>query len=302
MMRFATVRHEGAERIGVVGETEVSLLPPSAGGLIGLIEGGDAALAAARTTLAGGKCETLPLDAVHFLPPINRFRRDVLCTGWNYWEHFEEGVGKREGQEVARPTAPTFFTKAPDAVIGPRDDIAYDARVSAKWDYEAELVVVIGKAGRSIPAARAMEHVWGYCLANDVSQRDLQRRHGGQWFKGKSVDGTMPLGPWIVLAGDIDIGAVRLQCELNGQVMQDALVRQMAFAIPDLIAELSLGMTLHPGDILLTGTPSGVGNARDPQVFLKAGDQVVVRAEGLGELRNTLRATDLYGDSSVTVA
>lgn len=301
MMRFATVRHDGAERVGVVEETVIRLLPPIEGGMVGLIEGGAPALAAARDALAAGGCETLALDAAQLLPPITRFRRDVLCTGWNYWDHFEESIGKRDGQDVPRPSAPTFFTKAPDAVIGPRDEIAYDARVSAKWDYEAEVAVVIGKRGRSIPAARAMEHVWGYCLANDVSQRDLQRRHGGQWFKGKSIDGTMPLGPWIVLAEDVDIAAVRLQCELNGQLMQDALVRQMAFAIPELIAELSLGMTLHPGDVLLTGTPSGVGNAREPQVFLKAGDQVVVRGSGLGELRNTLRETDLYGSSGVTL-
>jgi 2,4-didehydro-3-deoxy-L-rhamnonate hydrolase len=302
MMRFATVQHQGAERVAVVGETDVSLLPPIAGGLIGLIEGGPVALATVRQALAAGQCKTLALDTVHFLPPINRFRRDLLCTGWNYWDHFEESVGKRDGQDVARPSAPTFFTKAPDAVIGPYADIAYDARVSAKWDYEAEVVVVIGKEGRSIPAARAMEYVFGYCLANDVSQRDLQRRHGGQWFKGKSLDGTMPLGPWIVLAEDIDIAEVRLQCELNGQLMQDALIKQMAFAIPELIAELSLGMTLRPGDVLLTGTPSGVGNAREPQVFLKAGDQVVVRGTGLGELRNTLRETDLYGASGVILA
>jgi len=301
MMRFATVRHDGAERVGVVEDAGIRLLPPIEGGMVGLIEGGAAALAAAREALATSTGETLALDTAQLLAPITRFRRDVLCTGWNYWDHFEESIGKRDGQDVPRPSAPTFFTKAPDVVIGPRDDIAYDARVSAKWDYEAEVALVIGKRGRSIPAARAMEHVWGYCLANDVSQRDLQRRHGGQWLKGKSIDGTMPLGPWIVLAEGFDIENVRLQCELNGQLMQDALVKQMAFAIPDLIAELSLGMTLHPGDVLLTGTPSGIGNAREPQVFMQAGDHVVVRGSGLGELRNTLRATDLYGESGVTL-
>ena len=160
MMRFATVQHEGAEHVAVVDEAGVRLLPPIAGGMVGLIEGGDAALLAVHQALAAGQCQTLALDAVQFLPPINRFRRDVMCTGWNYWDHFEESIGKRDGQEVARPTAPTFFTKAPDAVIGPHADIAYDARVSAKWDYEAEVVVVIGKQGRSIPAERAMEHVW----------------------------------------------------------------------------------------------------------------------------------------------
>ncbi len=300
-MRFATVRYQSLDWVGVVGDAEVTLLPQKEGGLVGLIEGGDAALDCVAQRVAKGLDRVVPVADVQFLPPINRFRRDVLCTGWNYWDHFTESIGKREGQEVPRPNAPTFFTKAPDVVIGPQEDIAYDARVSSKWDYEAEVVVVIGKKGRSISAARAMDYVWGYCLANDISQRDLQRRHGGQWLKGKSLDGTMPLGPWIVLARDIDVTEVRLQCILNGQVLQDALVKQMVFSVPDLIAELSLGMTLYPGDILLTGTPSGIGNAREPQLFLKAGDVVIVRGEGLGELRNCLKDVDLYGESSVNL-
>ena len=155
MMRFATVRHDGAERVGVVEDAGIRLLPPIEGGMVGLIEGGAAALAAAREALATGTGETLALDTAQLLAPITRFRRDVLCTGWNYWDHYEESIGKRDGQDVPRPSAPTFFTKAPDVVIGPRDDIAYDARVSAKWDYEAEVALVIGKRGRSIPAARA---------------------------------------------------------------------------------------------------------------------------------------------------
>ena len=140
-----------------------------------------------------------------------------------------------------------------------------------------------------------MEHVWGYCLANDVSQRDLQRRHGGQWLKGKSIDASMPLGPWITMAEDVRLDEVRLECELNGTLMQSALGAEMAFSIPELIAELSYGMTLTAGDILLTGTPSGIGNARTPPVFLQPGDLVVVRGSGLGELRNRLVAADLAG-------
>ena len=160
-MKFATVRYQGVEWVGVVGEGDVTLLPQKEGGLIGLIEGGDAALDGIAQIMAQGLGHSVPLADVHLLPPINRFRRDVLCTGWNYWDHFTESIGKREGQEVPRPHAPTFFTKAPDVVIGPHDDIAYDARVSSKWDYEAEVVVVIGKKGRSIPAARAMEKISG---------------------------------------------------------------------------------------------------------------------------------------------
>ncbi len=301
MIGLARIEHQGRPHLAALTETEAVLLPGDAG-MVSLIAAGAEGLARADAALADPSAVRLPRDGLAFLSPIDRFRRDILCTGWNYWDHFEEGKGKREGQDVPKPTAPTFFTKGPDAVIGPYDPIVHDQRISAKWDYEAEMVVIIGKAGRSIPAERAMDHVWGYCLANDVSQRDLQRRHGGQWLKGKSIDGTMPLGPWLVPATGFDPYAVRLQCLVNGRVMQDASVAQMAFRIPELIAELSFGMTLQPGDILLTGTPAGVGNARDPQVFLGEGDEVIVRGSGLGELRNRLVAGDLAGQSDIVLA
>ncbi len=301
MIGLARIEHQGRPHLAALTETEAVLLPGDAG-MVSLIAAGAAGLARAEAALAARDAVRLARDGLRFLSPIDRFRRDILCTGWNYWDHFEEGKGKREGQDVPKPTAPTFFTKGPDAVIGPYDPIVHDPRISAKWDYEAEMVVVIGKAGRSIPAERALDHVWGYCLANDVSQRDLQRRHGGQWLKGKSIDGTMPLGPWLVPAAGFDPYAVRLECLVNGQVMQDALVAQMAFRIPELIAELSFGMTLQPGDILLTGTPAGVGNARDPQVFLQEGDEVIVRGSGLGELRNRLVAGNLAGQSDIVLA
>ncbi|MFS8935436.1 Ureidoglycolate lyase [Cupriavidus taiwanensis] len=298
-MRFASFTCDGQARIGVVEGEEVALLPLALGDLRDVIAGGDAALQAVAAAQRGGKLPRLALDRLRLLPPLQRLRRDVLCVGWNYWDHFDEGKGKREGQDVPRPQAPTFFTKSPDTVIGPRDDIAFDARISAKWDYEAELALVIGTDGRSIRADSAMRHVWGYCLANDVSQRDLQRRHGGQWLKGKSIDGTMPLGPFLVTADELDPESVRLQCLVNGELMQDASVAQMAFPIPELIAELSFGMTLQAGDLVITGTPAGVGNAREPQVFLRAGDTVTVRGTGLGQLVNRLVDTDLYHQSSV---
>jgi 2-keto-4-pentenoate hydratase/2-oxohepta-3-ene-1,7-dioic acid hydratase in catechol pathway len=259
------------------------------------------ALGVAQAALDAHDAERVRLQDHRLLSPIGRFRRDVLCTGWNYWDHFEEGRGKRNDSVDKRPDAPTFFTKSPDVVIGPTDPIAFDPRISHKWDYEAELVVVIGKAGRSIPAARAMDHVFGFCLANDVSARDLQRRHGGQWLKGKSIDGTMPLGPYVVTRDEIDLPQVRLECFVNGEKRQDALVSQMAFPVPELIAELSFGMTLQPGDILLTGTPAGVGYARTPPLHLKAGDEVIVRGTGLGELRNVVTQVDLYGDTNITI-
>ena len=261
-----------------------------AGGWRGV--GGGLARDAVHDEVAGAA--RVPLADVVLRAPLRRFRRDVLCTGWNYWDHFEESRGKREGQDVDRPEHPTFFTKGPDVVIGPYDEIAYDPVISAKWDYEAELALVIGKAGRSIAVEDALDHVWGYTLANDVSQRDLQRQHGGQWLKGKSIDQTMPLGPWIVTADELgDPQDVRLQCLLNGEVMQDASTKQMAYDVATLISELSFGMTLRPGDLLLTGTPAGIGNAREPQVFLREGDEVVTRSDKLGELRNVLVRKDL---------
>ena len=301
-MKFVCAKVAGSPRIGVVRGEEAVLLPVAQSDLVALIEGGAEALAAARRDSERRDAERLPLASLELLAPIRRFRRDVLCTGWNYWDHFEEGQGKREGQDAKdRPKAPTFFTKSPDTVIGPRDPIAYDPRLSTKWDYEAELVVVFGRAGRSIPASEAMDHVFGFCLANDVSQRDLQRRHGGQWLKGKSIDGTMPLGPVVVTPDEIDLASLRIQCLVNGEKRQNARVAQMAFPIPELVAELSFGMTLRPGDILLTGTPSGVGYAREPPALLQEGDEVVVRADGIGELRNSLVRVDLAGRSSVVL-
>lgn len=293
-MKIGTLLSAGVERVAVLTHEQGGVLVPAAmGDLVGIIESGQGALDELARVVATPGAEKFALSGVTLLAPIRRFRRDVLCTGWNYWDHFYESAGKREGQDVPKPEAPTFFTKAPDVTIGPYDDIAFDAKVSAKWDYEAEVVVVIGKNGRSIPQDHAMEHVFGYCMANDVSQRDLQRRHGGQWLKGKSIDGTMPLGPWITLRDSVDISRVIIEFELNGKTMQRAGTADMAFPISQLISELSFGMTLHAGDVLLTGTPSGIGNARMPPVFLADGDKLVTRGTGLGELINTMRATDL---------
>ncbi|MEW6641950.1 MAG: fumarylacetoacetate hydrolase family protein [Pseudomonadota bacterium] len=295
-MRLATVKVAGAARVALVEGDKVRLLPAEAGDMVALIAQGRAAI---DRLAVRGDLEAAPLAAVDVMAPIQRFQRDVLCTGWNYWDHFEESRGKREGQDVDRPKAPTFFTKGPNTVVGPHDPIGLDPHISAKWDYEAEVALVIGKRCRSVSQAEALDHVFGYCLANDVSQRDLQRRHGGQWLKGKSIDRTMPLGPWLVTPDELDLPNTRLELTLNGQVMQSALLKQMAFPIAELIAELSFGMTLEPGDVVITGTPSGIGNAREPQVFLKAGDEMVVRATGLGELRNRVVSANLHGTTDI---
>jgi 2-keto-4-pentenoate hydratase/2-oxohepta-3-ene-1,7-dioic acid hydratase in catechol pathway len=284
-MRLARAYADGQWRLGaiVADDKEIVLLP---GSLDDVVRGGPSALDAVRTAVS--RASAVPLADVRLGVPLRRFNRDILCTGWNYWDHFEESKGKREGQDPPEaPKHPTFFTKGPDTVIGPTDDIAYDPQLSEKWDYEAEVALVIGLDGRDIPERDAWRHVFGFCLANDVSQRDLQRAHGGQWLKGKSIDATMPLGPWITTVDEVeDPQALRIQCEVNGELRQDASTGQMAFRFERLIAELSRGMTLRAGDVLLTGTPSGIGNARDPQVFLADGDVIVTRATGLGTLRN----------------
>ena len=284
-MKLASVTVGGVRRAAVVDETRrlVSVLSTT---VDDIVRGAEADVSGA---------EVMPLSEVRLESPLHRFNRDILCTGWNYWDHFDESKGKREGQDpVERPLRPTFFTKGPDTVIGPSDGIAYDPSLSQKWDYEAEIAMVIGRDGRSIPEEKALDHVFGFLVANDVSQRDLQRAHGGQWLKGKSLDATMPLGPWLTTVDEIDdLGGFRVQCEVNGVLLQDATSAQMAFSFAQIIAELSHGMTLRAGDVILTGTPSGVGNAREPQLFLRDGDVVVTRVSGLGELRNTVTLTDL---------
>ncbi|WP_285599093.1 fumarylacetoacetate hydrolase family protein [Kineosporia sp. NBRC 101731] len=237
--------------------------------------------------LVGG--ERIPLAAADLAAPVSRFNRDLLCTGWNYLDHFYE----TQGPGTPLPEHPNFFTRAPDSVIGPRDDIAWDPDLSQRYDYEAELALVIGRDGRSITEDQAWKHVFGVMVANDVSLRDLQFQHGGQWLKGKSIDRTCPLGPWLTTLDEIDPGDLEITCRVNGTVMQSASTSQMAFAVPRLIAELSRGMTLRAGDVVLTGTPSGIGNARDPQVRLGEGDLVQTQISGLGVLVNRVSRASL---------
>lgn len=294
-MRLATINMSNETRVGALHGDEFRLLPREAGDMVSAIALGHVEI---ERQIAAHN-ETVAAKDVIIRAPIQRFNRDILCTGWNYLDHFEESKGKREGQDVDLPLAPTFFTKSPHTVIGPYDDIGMDPHISAKWDYEAEVGLVIGKRCRSVSTAEALDCVFGYFLANDVSQRDLQRRHGGQWLKGKSIDGTMPIGPLIVTPDEVDLTYARLQLHLNGSKMQDALLGQMAFDIARLVSELSFGMTLDVGDVLITGTPAGIGNAREPQIFLKPGDVMVVSATGLGELRNRMVAADLHGNTDM---
>jgi 2-keto-4-pentenoate hydratase/2-oxohepta-3-ene-1,7-dioic acid hydratase in catechol pathway len=225
---------------------------------------------------------------VKLLAPIPRPRKNVFCVGWNYVEHFEESRVSRL-HTVEFPVHPTFFSKVPTTVVGPYDPVPAHADVTAQLDWEVELGVVIGKRGINIREADALKHVFGYTVVNDISAREIQRRHGGQLFKGKGLDGTCPMGPWIVTADEVpDPHTLRLTSRVNGETKQDSNTRHMYFKIPRLIAELSAGMTLEPGDILSTGTPAGVGHARTPPEFMKAGDMLETEVYGVGLLRNRI--------------
>jgi len=226
-------------------------------------------------------------DTVRWHAPIPRPAKNVVCLGLNYSSHAKESAQAR-GRELKIPDFPVFFTKSPTSVNGPYDRIEWDPSMTRQVDYEAELGVVIGVGGRNIPRAKAIEHVFGYTVINDVSARDLQQRHL-QWFKGKSLDGFCPMGPVVVTADEFgDPQAKALTLRVNGVQKQHSTTANMIFSVDVIIEQLSQGMTIEPGDIIATGTPEGVGLGRTPQEFLKNGDIVETEIEGIGILRNTL--------------
>jgi 2-keto-4-pentenoate hydratase/2-oxohepta-3-ene-1,7-dioic acid hydratase in catechol pathway len=186
---------------------------------------------------------------------------------------------------------PIVFTKVPECVVGPHDDVQLPVGVSDQIDYEAELLVIIGAGGKNISRADAMKHVWGYSVVNDVTARDVQMRHQ-QWDMGKSFDTFCPMGPWAVTADAFDGNCARVRCWVNGELRQDANVENMIFDIPTLIETISRGITLYPGDLIATGTPAGVGMGMKPPQYLKAGDRVRVEVDGLGALENVMVAGD----------
>ena len=288
-MKFITFARDDEARPGLwLGDGRIADLSAAAGSIIELIEAGEEGLKAARK-LAQDEDVALSAAAVQLLAPIPRTRKNVFCVGRNYVEHVAEGA-RVAGTATKLPEVPQFFTKAPTAINAPGAPVRLDPGLTRLLDYEVELAVVIGKTGRDIPKDRAFEHVFGYTIANDVTARDLQRRHE-QWFKGKSLDTSLPLGPWIVDRDKIgDPTTLELSLTVNGQERQRATVSMMIFDIPAIIASLSAGMTLEAGDIIATGTPSGVGFAMDPPQGLKDGDVVVARIDRIGELTSPIQA------------
>ncbi|HXG50478.1 MAG TPA: fumarylacetoacetate hydrolase family protein [candidate division Zixibacteria bacterium] len=313
-MRLVTFSRANQQRLGLVGPGDQIIdlaevnqrylrggKPPFLASMQAFIEAGGKALQVARKAekyVAGKTAEEqrklaragalLRLGQTKLLAPIPRPRKNVVMLGINYREHVDEGARAR-AIEVKYPDYPVFFTKPATSVIGHMGKVIRHP-ATEKLDWEIELAVVMGRKGKDIPKEKVYDYIFGYTICLDMTARELQRQHG-QWFKGKSLDTFCPLGPWIVHKSELpDPQSLRLVCRVNGQVMQDGNTRDMIFDIPTIIESLSSGMTLEPGDIVSTGTPSGVGFARVPPVYLNPGDRVEGEIEGIGVLQVEIAA------------
>lgn len=280
-MRLGTFSFNGRIQPGAVRDEYVVPLTSVAADLFTLIQAGPHAWGDAQRAIESAR-ERIPLAQVSLLAPIPKPPKNIFCVGRNYYEHAQESARAR--QELAGP--PTIFTKAPTTVNSPYGEIVIDPDVSLEIDWEVELAVIIGKRGRKIKGADALNYVFGYTVLNDVTARDLQTRTG-QWHIGKSVDGYCPMGPWIVTKDEIpDSHNLNLICRVNGVVKQDDNTRNMMNDVATIIENLSRTLTLEAGDIIATGTPPGVGFARKPPEFLKPGDVLESEVEKIGVLRN----------------
>lgn len=285
-MKLATVRHNGLQRVGALSDDETIItlfeaqwsdlrrIIAEAADLEGLVQTGEAVAFGEVTLLA-------PFPVPH---------RNIMCVGKNYSEHAREfarsgfEAGAVAGKDV--DDFPAIFSKLPSTVTGPGMPIHLHPEVTQKVDYEAELAVIIGKAGRGISKEDSWDHIWGYTIVNDVTARDLQKNHK-QWFLGKSLDSFAPMGPFAVTGSSLDAKNLTVTCHVNGELRQNANTRDLIFDIPTLISTISAAITLEPGDIIATGTPAGVGIGLDPPTFLKVGDSISVAISGIGTLTNT---------------
>ncbi len=302
-MKLLMFRHGDGRRLGVVREgapdeiVDVAELTGASGSesvprdILAVVDSGAQGLDRLRELVSSAAASqgsaVRRLADLAVLPPLDPPRGNVLAIGRNYQKHAEEGA-RALNEEVGPPT---IFTKAITTISGPYDDIPIDSAVSVNIDWEVELGVVVGQAGRSIKRQDALDHVFGYTVVNDVTARDMQRGWGGQWFKGKSLDASCPSGPWVVTADEVpDPTSLQLRLLVNGEVKQDANTRDMIYPVDSLIEWLSMGMTLLPGMLIATGTPEGVGFARTPPEYLRPGDIMETEVQGVGTLRNRMVA------------
>jgi len=283
-MKFATFLHAGREQVGLVDSDAERVYTVDAADMVDLIRRFDEIAPAIRMNGNG-----MDLSEVQLLAPVPRPARNIFCVGKNYRDHAKEfansgyEAGAVKGAEI--DDYPAVFTKPGTCVIGPGASVDTHPGVTSAVDYEVELTIVIGKGGRDIPRAKALEHIFGYTIINDVTARDRQKNHR-QWFLGKALDTFCPMGPWITTADEVDAENLQVRTWVNGELRQDANTRDLIFDIPGLIETISAGTTLVPGDLIATGTPAGVGLGFNPPKFLKAGDNVTMSITGLGTLSN----------------
>ncbi len=288
-MKFITYLAEG-ENVGVlVGDNVVPLnnsLSIKLNSMLELIENTTASLLdEIKSLITDNKTTSLPLNTVKLLAPIPYPRRNVICLGKNYADHARE-IKMTKISDTGIPDAPIYFTKMASPAIANGDDIRFSLENTGQVDYEVELAVVIAKEGININVDEVEDYIWGYTIVNDVSARDLQGKHK-QWYKGKSLDTFCPMGPVIVHKKALPFPVkLNIQSSINGELRQNSNTSNMIFDIPYIISDLSKGMTLKPGDIICTGTPSGVGMGFDPPKLLNNGDIVECYIEGIGRLVN----------------
>src|SRR5580698_3351770 len=286
-MKVATYRIGGERRVGMVDVDRQTIsafdIPESeaAAGVLALIDRSDMP----RVLSA------MPLREASIEAPIVRPRRNIFCVGKNYHEHAKEFASSGFDSSAANgvvPKHPIIFSKVPECVIAHGAPVYVDRDVSQAVDYEAELGVIVGKGGRGIKRENALDHVWGYTIINDVTARDLQGLYS-QWLIGKSQDTFCPMGPWAVTRDEIDLSDTNIQCWINGELRQDANTRDLIFDIPTIIATISAGVTLVPGDVIASGTPAGVGIGFKPPKYVVPGDVARIEIAGIGVLQNQFR-------------
>ena len=283
-MKLATFAFQGQVHVGIVDEAANTVHPVAVDSMLDLIARWDALQSTLSSPGAG-----IALDQVQLLAPIPSPRRNIICVGKNYREHAKEfaqsgfEAGAVAGAEI--DPYPAVFSKPPSTVVGPDATVETHPGVTDAIDYEVELALVIGKGGRNIRAADAYSHIFGYTIINDVTARDRQKNHK-QWYLGKALDTFCPMGPWITTADEVDPENLDVKSWVNGELRQNANTSDLIFNIPTLIEAISGGSTLEPGDVIATGTPSGVGIGFKPPRFLKSGDVVKLSISGLGTLSN----------------
>ncbi len=285
-MKYALIRDAGQPVAGIVEGAEIALLDT---GGADLREQGLVALIGAEPRPTGRR---VAMAGAELLAPIPRPRRNIFCVGKNYHDHAHEFAASGFDSSAAKgavPEHPIVFSKVPDCVVGPGADVLCDPAVSTALDYEVELAVIIGRGGRNISKADALSHVWGYTIVNDVTARDLQGQHS-QWLLGKSQDTFCPMGPVVVTAEEIDLADTQVSTRINGETRQDSNTRQLIFDVPTVIAAVSNGITLLPGDVIATGTPVGVGIGFKPPRYLAPGDLIECEVAGIGVLTNRVAA------------